>query len=481
MDDTTNLNILKEHVLHVAAEHHLWSSHDIIVVAVSGGADSVALLHILYNISKTHTPLKLICAHVHHGFRKESDAEVELVRSLAEQMDIPFELTYANIPAYMEESGKGAQEASRDKRYDFLLQVASNYGARSIALAHHADDQAETVMMRLLRGSGPSGLTGMKYKRFEGNVELIRPFLRIYKTDLLQVCHQSGYPYATDNTNFQNKYTRNAIRLDVLPFLGQYNGQIAQSLNHLAEIMASEDEYMEQAAENAYHKLVQRSDGRLAFKVPSFLGLHAALQRRMIKLILNYLSAGSENTDFDTIEMVRRRIVQHDSTTWSLDLGGGLACIREYDMITVMPKQTDQTICYTYRLDAAVLELRMNEIGKVLRMTEQSPEEEYWEDTVEAGQQAVFDANELEFPLTLRPRLPGDTMKVMGLNGSKKVKDIFIDAKIPPSLRSRIPIVVDGSGNIVWIPGLRRSVHAKIDDHTLTVLHMAFFNDGSFG
>lgn len=145
------LRTFVHNVERTAAEFELWSEGDGIVVAVSGGPDSVALLHVLHEISLNHTPLRLICAHVHHGFRTESDQEAEMVRELAERLGLPLETAFIDIPAYMEESGKGGQEAAREKRYEFLLQTAQKYNARSVALAHHADDQAETVLMRLLR------------------------------------------------------------------------------------------------------------------------------------------------------------------------------------------------------------------------------------------------------------------------------------------------------------------------------------------
>ncbi len=464
--------MLIEHVLRMAGEHELWQPHDTIVVAVSGGPDSVALLHVLRQISERYVPLRLVCAHVHHGLRAESDQEEELVRGLAREMNLPFASARIDVPSYMKESGKGFEEAARDKRYAFLHETAHQYGAASIALAHHADDQAETVLLHLLRGTGLGGIKGMKIKRREKNVELIRPFLRIYKTDLLSICKQNGFAYALDSSNLSSQYRRNAIRLDVLPFLGQYNGQIRHSLVQLADIAGMEDDYMEHAANHAYHDKVQHKDGRLYFRVPSFLALHVALQRRLIKLILNYLSAGIEITDFHKIELIRQGIIQNQSTTWSLDIGGGLACIREYDMILFMQKPPEQSKSYTYELQTAVPELCIPEIGKKLKMKVQSPHDRYFSDMAGACAEAVFDAGQLKFPLTLRSRLPGDTMKVMGLNGSKKVKDIFIDAKIPPSVRSRIPVLVDGSGNMIWIPGVRRSMHAAVGTQTTSVLHM---------
>ncbi|MFU1796705.1 tRNA lysidine(34) synthetase TilS [Paenibacillus azoreducens] len=472
MDSRSDLNMLVEHVLHMAGEHDLWLPHDVIVVAVSGGPDSVALLHVLHQISIRHVPLKLVCAHVHHGLREESEHEEELVRNLARELDIPFELARIDVPSYMKESGKGFEEAARDQRYAFLHETARRWNAASIALAHHADDQAETVLMHLLRGSGLGGLKGMKIKRREKNVELIRPFLRIYKTDLLNICKQNGYTYAIDSSNYSNKYRRNAIRLDVLPFLGQYNGRISQSLVQLAEIAGMEDDFMGQSADLAYREMVRQKNGGLYFEAPSFLRLHVALQRRLIKLILNYLPLGFEIADFHKIELIRQSIIQNKSTTWSLDIGGGLACIREYDMILFMHKPPEQSKSYTYELQAAASELCIPEIGKRLKMKLQSPQNSCFSARAGSCAEAVFDAGQLKFPLTLRSRLPGDTMKVMGLNGSKKVKDIFIDAKIPPSVRSRIPVLVDGSGHIIWIPGVRRSEHAAVGSQTISVLHM---------
>lgn len=455
-----------------AAEFELWSEGDGIVVAVSGGPDSVALLHVLHEISLHRTPLRLICAHVHHGFRSESDEEAVMVRELAEQLSLPIETAFIDIPAYMEESGKGGQEAAREKRYEFLLQTAQKYGARSVALAHHADDQAETVLMRLLRGSGLSGLSGMKMKRTEKNVELIRPFLRMYKADIVELCRVCEFPYVVDHSNLQTKYRRNAIRLEVLPFLERYNGQFSSSLNHLAEIVQQEDDFVELEAAKQFRSMVQENDGRLAFDAPSFLSLHVALQRRLIKLILNYLPSDQENADFVKIESVRQGILSDQRSNWRRDLGDGITCVREYGVIQFWPKPPEEQGQYIYTLDSPdVSEQYIKEIGKMLKLSLRTDSQSR-NGSGPSAFAVEFDADELRFPLTVRNRQPGDKMKIMGLNGSKKVKDILIDEKIPPSVRARIPILCDGSGIIVWIPGVRRSVHAACGRHTSRILRM---------
>lgn len=472
-----NMNQLVTYMRRMALKYGLWSPGDCIVVAVSGGPDSVALLHGLHRIAlEPDSPLKLVCAHVNHGFRgAESDAEAEFVRGIADELGIPFELGVYDVPAYMEESGLSVQTAAREKRYEFLRRVAEAHAASAIALAHHGDDQAETVMLRLLRGTGLTGLAGMRVKRQEKNVELIRPLLRIYKTDLVQVCRNSGLTYVTDSSNLSNKYARNAVRLDVLPFLGQYNGQLAESLNRLAEVAGEEDDYMQQTVKNAYDDLVSQVQGGSRFSVKDFARLHVALQRRLIKLILNYLPLNTDDMDFAKIEAIREGALQEHPTNWVLDLGGGLRCKREYDEVSMMPENTDEVkLGYTYRLEEVPARLPIPETGRELRFTIRPANlqtaKQDWKTT--GSEEALFDADKINYPLIVRSRKPGDIMKVMGLNGSKKVKDIFIDQKIPPSVRSKVPIVTDASGRILWLPGVRRSAHAAVGNHTLSILHV---------
>ncbi|WP_042203358.1 tRNA lysidine(34) synthetase TilS [Paenibacillus camerounensis] len=461
---------LVQSVMESAAEHELWAPHDTLVVAVSGGPDSVALLRILYEISRKWTPLKLVCAHVNHGFREESAGEAEFVRSIAEELGLPFELAEFDIPAMAKDSGLGPEGTAREKRYAFLIETALRYGARAVALAHHADDQAETVLMRLLRGSGSGGLAGMRWKRTEKKVELIRPFLRINKTALTGLCQEQGYNYVLDASNLLTHYTRNAVRLDLLPMLEKYNPRVKQSLLQLSEITGAEDEYMEANALKCFQELVLAEHGKYTLKRASFAALPSALQRRLIKLILNYLSADALSPDFSKIEAVRRGTLQEQPTGWNLDLGGGLICVRQYDTILFSSKPQPRKVSYTYRLSLPYSRLNIEEIGKAMTMTVLERESFALQGEDSGKTSAWFDSDELAMPLTVRSRLPGDTIRVMGLNGSKKVKDIYIDDKIPSSERSVIPLVCDAAGNIVWIPGVRRSMHAAVGRHTASVL-----------
>lgn len=471
---------LVREVRQIGLEHQLWSPGDVIVVAVSGGPDSTMLLHILNELSRDpELNLSLVCAHVNHGFRgRESDEEAEFVRKLAEELNLPFELGVFDIPAYMKESGKGGQEAAREKRYEFLHQVAEKYDAQAIALAHHGDDQAETVIMRLLRGSGSTGISGMRMKRKEKKVELIRPLLRMNKNTLVQACEQLNIPYVTDSSNLLPKYLRNEIRMDVLPFLGQYNEQLSHSLGRLSEIMASEDDFLQSETRRIYQQIVSVQAGETVVRVQDVAGLHLALQRRLIKLILNYLPLGTDDGDFARIEAIRKGTVQIQPTTWNLDLGGGVRCIREYDLIRFVSARAESAVPhYTYVVECFPAEVSVKDTGHILHFSQYEAGASRSTILPEDKDEAVFDADGLEYPLTVRSRLAGDSMSVFGMNGSKKVKDIFIDEKIPPSLRSRIPLIADAAGRIVWIPGVRRSSVAVVNEHTTSLLRMRLERD----
>ena len=295
----------------LAREEKLWSQGDTLVVAVSGGPDSMALLHLLHRLSAPER-LKLVAAHVDHGFRGEESArEAETVRQYAAMLGVPCESTFIDMPAYIEESRMNGQAASREKRYAYLHGVARTYGASRIALAHHADDQAETVLMRIVRGTGLGGLAGIPISRSEKNVELIRPLLRKYKADILRYCDLWAVPYSFDSSNGHKHYFRNVVRLDILPYLSAHNPQFPQSLVRLAELAAAEDDWLAQETKAVYerHVLPHREGCQLNRK--ALLGLHVALQRRLIKLILSYIGLETETTSFESVEQyvdVRSRV-----------------------------------------------------------------------------------------------------------------------------------------------------------------------------
>jgi tRNA(Ile)-lysidine synthase len=445
----------------------LFAAGDGMVVAVSGGPDSVALLHLLHTLSaKWHW--RLTAAHVNHGFRgEESDREAEFVAELCRRLGIPLETGVVDAPAFIRETGRNSQDAARKLRYDFLLETARQAGASKVALAHHADDQAETVLMRVLRGTGPSGLAGIPASRRMKNVELIRPLLRIYKEELIGYCAEAGLSYCFDSSNAKRTYTRNRVRLDALPFLQQFNPRLPEALNRLIQMMEAEDAYLLHETEKAFRRIAVSEGSGYSFSRTAFAGLHLALQRRLIKLILNYLSSGTESGDasgFVQTELIRSAALQEQPPNLTLDAGGGVVFRREYDRLFIAAGAPETDNSYYYIVGAEDGDLFILEAGIKLqyRIAEGTGDLPVGlsNDTV------VFDLEKVRFPVAVRTRQEGDRIRIPGLNGSKKVKDIYIDEKVPPRLRNQLPVVVDAEGQILWLPGYRRSVHSVVTEKT---------------
>lgn len=447
-----------------------WDRGISVVAAVSGGPDSMALLHLLRSMAKEE-PFRIVVAHVNHQFRgAESDAEAELVGRAAREWGLHLETAGLNLPVYIEQTGMNAQSAAREKRYAFLKQVAHQHSCSVILLGHHAGDQAETVLMRVIRGTGPGGLAGMKARRKEEDLELIRPLLRITKDKLLDYCQRNGVPYAVDSSNVDRHYFRNTVRLDLIPMLEQYNPKLQASLVRLADMAAGDDEYMEAECLKAFNEGVTPSGEGFRLERRWFRSLHVALQRRLIKLILNCSSNPRQLLDFQHVEEILGSLTRDSPTVIRLDLGEGWLLRREYEEVYMGPT-LPQSLSFAYVVEETAKEVTIEETGdsfKLHRLEGTMASEPH------NRLEACFDEGQLTFPLQIRSRLPGDFMHPHGLNGTKKVQDMFVDAKVPRSRRDLQALLVDGDGRVLWIPGMRRSRHALVTGNTRTTLHITF-------
>lgn len=463
------LDELAVRVMEEARKEGWWKQGITVLAAVSGGPDSMALLHLLKTMSE-HTPFKIVVAHANHQFRgAESDAEEQLVRSVAGRWGLPYKSAALNVPAFIEETGMNAQSAARDRRYLFLRGVAREYGCTHLLLGHHADDQAETVLMRVIRGTGPGGLSGIPYRRREEEMELIRPLLRITKGELLAYCKRNEVPFAVDSSNADRHYFRNAVRLDVIPMLEAYNPGLKTSLVRLAELAAADDAYLETETRKAFKLCATAESEGFQVKLRPFHGLHVALQRRLVKLILSCSAALERHMDYRLVEDIVSNLASAHAPASRMELGCGWELIREYDEVYIGPIRSVPA-AYGYPVDAQTTGIVIEETGERvvierLQGAVQTASNSKW--------QAFFDAEELRYPLFIRSRRPGDVIEPYGLNGSKKVQDMFVDAKVPRHRRDSIPLLVDGDGRVLWIPGLRRSRHALITADTRSTLRIA--------
>lgn len=463
---------LLEKVDHEIRKERLLDQGDGIVVAVSGGPDSVALLHLLFVLS-ADWGWELTVAHVNHGFRPaESLAEEQAVRALAGTLALRYETAAFDMPGLIQATGMNPQAAARERRYQFLQETAQRLGASRIALGHHADDQAETVLMRLLRGTGVSGLKGIPSRRsLSQGVELVRPLLRITKSELLNYCERQHLAYVTDSSNLKPDYARNRVRLEALPFLQRYNEQLPEALCRLADTAAAEDDYAERETIRIFTAEVTAGEGAYSWSSLWFAGVHVALQRRLIKLILSYLSCGTDSMDFHQIERIRAFAALREAANASFDIGDGIRATRAYDRMT-LHRMILRPLPYAYDIVPEQSGLALPEVqGTLAFRWLTTPQPPMADDPAEAW----FDAELLRFPLTVRSRRPGDRIRPFGLNGSKKVKDMFIDLKLPAPLRDRIPIVADATGQVLWVAGVRRSAVAPVTEQTRRLLQARLF------
>ncbi|HHV63735.1 MAG TPA: tRNA lysidine(34) synthetase TilS [Peptococcaceae bacterium] len=426
-----------------------------ILIAVSGGPDSVALAHILYRYTQDSPEqnLALYISHVNHQVRKEAAAEAELVRNLAEDWGVPFILHEFKAKEYAASCQKSFQEAAREWRYARFKEDMVKYGCNLLATAHHLGDQAETVLYRLLRGSGTAGLAGI-YPAKEG---IIRPLLGIRKEDLIAYCHENGLPYALDKSNYEPFYARNRIRLELIPELeNKYNKKIQEALGRTAELLRWDEDYISSQVSQAWVKYgKQKGHGSYLLAAEAW-ELPPAILSRLLRLSAALLSGEPRGIEYKFIKLLMK---EGRKTGWKQNLPGlKVEACREGLLFSLPEKVARESSDQNQFAWDWEVSLTLNEwhllpgLGlKAGIFTELKRDEGilWW---TELSQKQVL---ELKKPLICRLRRPGDRMYFANL-GHKTIKKVFQDKQIPEEKRGRIPfLVLDGL--VVWIPGVSRS------------------------
>ena len=450
---------------------------DHLVVAVSGGPDSVALLRALILLSSEYR-LRLTTAHLNHGLRgTESEEEADFVRRISNEMGIACICKTADIRLLQCGKGQSLEEIGREERYRFLNDTADRCGARKIATGHHRDDQAETVLINLIRGSGLEGLKGIVPVRDD---RIIRPLLDVSKEEILDFLNHEGLAYRVDSSNLDPIYLRNRIRRDLIPDLkARYNPRIVSSLCHMAEIIRRDDDYLQTVTNQILHDWgITPGAADVHLPISSLLGLHKAIQGRIIKCLLEAATPSGKGIGFRHIEAVLAllRPPYHDRKT-SLDLPclicvekeeGALRISRRGHRQTRRDKRRDRILptrySYSVEVPGAVY---IPEIDRHIRI-------EFVDNpgllTMRSTPRVAFlDYARISPPLVLRNVKPGDRIEPLGLGETKKIKSYFIDRKIPRECRRRIPLLVD-SRSILWIAGEMISDRVKVTEQTKKVL-----------
>lgn len=462
------INKVKGHI----ARNNLILAGDKVVVAVSGGPDSMAMLHILIELSSLFD-IKLHLAHLDHQFRGiQSQKDAEFVGSHAEKLGLPITIESIDVPSFARESAFSAQAAAREIRYQFLFKVARVVGGTKIALGHTYNDQAETILARLLRGAGSRGLSGIP---LFGRDILIRPLLSISRDEIIDYLNRSKIPFLNDPSNEKPIYLRNRIRHELLPLLAErYSPGVYDILNREAEILSRENEFLCQYSSGILDSITrERSEKRLELDTGLFSRLHTAIKRRVVLEAVYRVKGDINNINFVQINEALR-IMDNGRTGAIIMLPGQIRIRRGYDRITVTglmdPDKTewDLTIPMPGRVSLPLLSMDIE--------TSIMDGPYIYREGNDRG--ASFDLEGLSTPLIVRNRRKGDAIYPLGMGGKKKkLHDIFIDMKIPVEERGRIPLLVSPEG-ILWIMGVRQDDRFKVKGDTKRTLLVKIEREG---
>jgi tRNA(Ile)-lysidine synthase len=501
-----NKTKLEPKVLDFIQRYSLIPPEELVIVGVSGGADSVCLLHVLAKWRK-RLGIKLHIAHLNHQLRgAESEADAEYVSDLASSLGIPITIDRQDVAAYRIERNCSIEEAARELRYAFLARVAKEVGANRIAVGHTRDDQVETILMHILRGTGITGLCGlapcspMAYdsqgmssraealsiaKGQRSNLLVIRPLLDITREETTTYCQEHQLAPRIDSSNLSLSLFRNRLRLQLLPLLRQYNPSLDQALLRLADIAKEDNAFIEQQASELWDEVARQENNAIYLDKKQLASLPLALQRQLLRVAVTRLAGDARDIEASHIEAARSLL--NKPANKRISLPHGFICQRGYDEIVIAStaKQSQLPPCPFPPLPG---EFPLKVPGKTVfpgwkvmaSIVEERPDSPSLQGAPspsgETGQSnliADFDLRKTGTDLFVRQRRPGDRFQPLGMNMLKKLYEFMVDAKIPRSWRDSIPIVFSPQ-QIIWVVGWRTDDRVKATEASKEILRLEF-------
>lgn len=415
-----------------------FEKNDIIVIGCSSGPDSMALFDMLIRAREKYN-LYLICAHVNHNVRKESFTEALFMRDYCNKFNVRFETM--TIDKYGDDN---FENEARNIRYHFFEKVVSKYNAKYLMTAHHADDLMETILMRLVRGSNLNGYSGFRSFIDMGDYYLARPLVRFTKDELVEYNKRNGVPFFIDSSNSKMKYTRNRYRKIVLPFLKEEDSSVHKKFLKFSETLNEASKFIEKERNKAISKVIK--NGKLI--ISKYLELDSYIQKEILYyMIQEYYQDDLILINDRHVDLILGIIKGRKNNT-SVNLPNEVLAVRSYDFL-YLKKEMDELTQY---------EIELNEYAELPNGRSIRVVSDVFSNSNDICR---LDSSEISLPLCVRTRKFGDKISLKGMDGTKKVKDIFIDSKIVTSDRDIWPIVEDAMGRIVWIPGLKKSKFDK--------------------
>lgn len=445
--------------------HHLICPGDKVLAACSGGPDSMALVHILLMLAPEYN-FTLAVGHVNHMLRGgESDEDEQFVKTFCRRRHVPFYRTAIDVRRFRQKSGRSVEDAARHVRYDWLQKVALDIGGAKIATGHHRDDQAETVLINLLRGAGSAGLRGMQPER-NG---IIRPLLSVSRQEIAMYCAEHRLNPRTDSSNRDTDYLRNRIRLRLLPDIErEYNPSIREALWRTAALLSDEHGFIRETVLALWPQIAKEHGTAMSLDEELIRRQPRALQREIFRLAIEKKQGNLKGISFCHVENLIY-MTETASVGSIMELPGGLLAKKGYHVIEIGQEKIEmpvESILPGIQLNVPGITYIPQSHSKIIaRMLDAYPCQD------KNAMTAVFDWQALTPPLFVRTRVPGDRFRPIGLNGTKKLKDYFIDEKVPRCRRDEALVFCDEK-SIIWVGGYRQAEHGKVTARTTEYLQL---------
>lgn len=457
---------MKDKVLAVIREHNLINENENIVIGVSGGPDSMALLYVLLQI-RDIIPFNIHVAHVNHGVRGEDARKDQLfVENTANKLNLPFHTIDVNMIQHGKDKGISAEEAGRELRYGFFREILQNEGGGKIAVAHNLNDQAETLLMRFMRGTGIDGLKGMDF--IYGDI--IRPILGIDRKEIEDFIEINNIGTVLDKTNLEPIYTRNKVRLELIPYIQEnFNPNILNTLWRMSRISALDSDFLEDYSQKILNKLVKNHDkNSIILNGESFLQIHKSIQQRIIRNAILEINGSLQGiSEAQTAAVLNLFLLLE--TGKEVHISNNLIAKVSYGDLIIQKWINNVEVDYFYSLNIPGKTI-LNNLGYEFNIKVYDISKDFI--MTKSKNVRYFDYEALKGSISLRNRKNGDRFTPFGMKGTKKLKDYFIDEKIHKDLRNKIPLIIDDE-NILWVVGYRTNDLYKITEKTKKVLEIS--------
>jgi len=467
-----NRVVIQEKTGQTLQHHKMITPGDRVLVAVSGGADSVVLLNILRDL-KTELNFDIAVAHFDHQMREDSRADAQFVSELAQSMNLVCILGTENVPEFIKTNKRSPEEAARELRYQFLRETAVEQNCNVVALGHHLDDRAETFLINLLRGSGLEGLSGMPAVRRENGLRFVRPLIDCTGDQIRQYASAHKIEFREDPTNSELIYTRNRVRQHLIPLMQDFNPNLSQVLARTSDLLSETHEFVEKLALCAYEELLKSSDDEaVVLDRWKFLAQDSFLAKHVLRRAVQELKGDLKGLESVHVDRAVEEIEKSHSGI-EVPLMGSFKLFIDADEICITSDRQTSTITKSYHIELDPTEREpqvLDEIGWGFLFKCVDQIEEFSHNPLEAA----FDFDKIVGPLTVRNRKPGDRLIPLGMGGRKKIQDLLVDAKIPNRERDQVPILCDQEG-ILWVVGIRMSERCRVTPQTERVLLVRAF------